>query len=163
MGDDSLLKTDAGTLSPVPCVTVAEVKRLRGEERLVRLCLHALNTTSIHAQSSSALISVKQLFFPRLRSVRWTRCAGAGAYIWDGELQTACNAAPGATVSPPLADPDGPQTGSALWDHRAGRPARSGHQVHLQVTVSPRIITHIVTWQYSAACRGKQGAVVLCT
>lgn len=84
------------------------------------------NPGSLWSQSSGS--SSPPLF------VKWTCLAGAGAYKWNGEPKTACNAAPGATVSPAVADSDGPETGSALRHHRARRPARPGHQVYLQVT-----------------------------
>jgi len=56
----------------------------------------------------------------------------AGAYKWDGE-PSACNAAPGAAVSPAGAVSDGPETSSTLRDYRARRPALTGRQVHVQV------------------------------
>lgn len=60
----------------------------------------------------------------------------AGAYKWDGKPTTACNAAPGAAVSPAGAVSDGPETPSPLRDYRARRPAHTGCQVHMQVTVN---------------------------
>lgn len=57
-----------------------------------------------------------------------------GPYKWDGEPTTGCNAAPGATVSPPGAAPDGPEAGSPLWGYRARRAAHTGRQIHMQVT-----------------------------
>lgn len=61
--DSPFLPVD-GTLAPVSCVIVAEVKRLRGEERLVWLGLNASKTNSIDVQSRLALISVIRRFLP---------------------------------------------------------------------------------------------------
>lgn len=92
-------------------------------------------TNSTHVQSSLAQSPVKTV----LSTPLLCKCASrisSGAYKWDGKPTTGCNAAPGATVSPPRRDTDGTEAGSPLWDHRAGRAAHTGRQIHIQVSSS---------------------------
>lgn len=67
---------------------------------------------------------------------KWTLRAASVAYKWDREPTPACNAAPGAAVSPAGAVSNGTETGSTVRDYRARRPACTGRQVHMQVTIS---------------------------
>lgn len=57
-------KPSDNTLLPLPRVIVAEVKSLRGEERLVQQCLNTFYTKRIDVQSRLTLSPVKIVFLP---------------------------------------------------------------------------------------------------